>query len=368
MEARLPRVARWSRVARGLCLAAVATVASLLCAEAAVRALVPAPKTSDLRMLLPDGSAAPMAEALHYLYHYGERERQAEGPRGRLPASMTQRIAYDRPDWDYFDSDGAVVYSTNSLGFRDEEFAVEPTDGELRILALGDSFTFGLGVSLELAWPQVLESSLRADLGPRPVEVIVGGWPNTAPQDYAAWFAADGVAFRPDIVVLGLCLNDMAPVPMLAFPAPEIEAPWLGGVSSLATRVQRALAARRAREAAVVDHGTSLDVDPKPWEACRAGILAIRAAAEAAGARFALAILPMMSGLGDRYPYARMHAEAARFAVENGIECVDLLPEFDGVADEDVQVHQLDQHPNHVGHARIARGVRAFLDANGWLR
>ena len=76
--------------------------------------------------------------------------------------------------------------------------------------------------------------------------MIVAGWPNTAPQDYAPWFATDGVAFRPDVVVLGLCLNDMAPVPMLAFPAPEVGEPWLGGASVLASRLQQALAARDA--------------------------------------------------------------------------------------------------------------------------
>jgi lysophospholipase L1-like esterase len=348
-------------------LACVATAASLVLAEGAVRVFTPAPKSSELRMLLPDGSAAPMAEALHYLYHYGERGRQGPGPRGRLPASMTQRIAYDRPDWDYFDEDGAVVYGTNALGFRDEEFAVEPRAGELRVLALGDSFTFGLGVRLDLAWPQVLESSLRAELAPRPVEVIVAGWPNTAPQDHAPWFAEDGAALRPDIVVLGLCLNDMAPVPMLAFPAPEPGEPWLGGTSALLGRIQQAIAARRARSI-VPDYGASLTADPQPWELCRAGILAIRAAAEQAGARFGLAILPMMSGLGDEYPYAGMHAEAARFAEEHGIDCVDLLPEFDDLTDDEVQVHLLDQHPNHVGHARIARGVRAFLEEKGWVR
>lgn len=348
-------------------MAFVATAASLLLAEGAVRVLAPAPKTSELRMLLPDGNPAPMAEALHYLYHYGERQRQGPGPRGRLPASMAQRIAYDRPDWDYFDDDGAVVYATNALGFRDEEFAVAPRDGELRVLALGDSFTFGLGVRLDLAWPQVLEASLQNDLAPRPVEVIVAGWPNTAPQDYAPWFAEDGLALRPDVVVLGLCLNDMAPVPMLAFPAPEVGEPWLGGASALLVRVQQALAAQRARSA-VPDHSASLRADPKPWELCRAGILAIRAAAEQAGARFVLAILPMMSGLGDAYPYAGMHAEAARFAAEHGVTCIDLLPEFDDLTDDEVQVHPLDQHPNHVGHARIARGVRAFLEEKGWIR
>ena len=360
-------MARRSKLGKVLCLAAIATALSLLLAEGAARVLLPAPKSSDLRMLLPDRGAAPMAEALHYLYHYGERERQGAGPRGRLPASMTQRIAYDRPDWDYFDDDGAVTYATNALGFRDEEFEVLPREGELRILALGDSFTFGLGVPLEFAWPQVLEASLRTDLAPRPVEVIVAGWPNTAPQDYAPWFATDGVAFRPDVVVLGLCLNDMAPVPMLAFPAPEVGEPWLGGASVLASGLQQALAARDAR-ARVPDHGAALEADPVPWELCQAGILAVRDAAEAAGARFVLAVLPMMSGLGPDYPYARMHGAAIGFAAEHGIDCVDLLPELDGLTDEQVQVHLLDQHPNHVGHARIARGVRTFLDAQGWIR
>ena len=51
--------------------------------------------------------------------------------------------------------------SINSAGLRDDEIPREKPDGEFRILALGDSFTFALGVRLEDIWAQQLERILK---------------------------------------------------------------------------------------------------------------------------------------------------------------------------------------------------------------
>src|SRR5512134_166244 len=67
--------------------------------------------------------------------------------------------------------------SINADGFRDREFPVE-RGAAARIVALGDSVTFGWGVPAEDAWPKQLERLLAADGGPDP-EVLnlgVGGY------------------------------------------------------------------------------------------------------------------------------------------------------------------------------------------------
>ncbi|HEY4003486.1 MAG TPA: hypothetical protein VGO93_31755, partial [Candidatus Xenobia bacterium] len=70
----------------------------------------------------------------------------------------------------------------NSLGFRDREFDVA-RGKSLRILAVGDSTTYGWGVNIEQAWPKILEQRLRgAGLD---VEVLDLGQPGTGPPQYA---------------------------------------------------------------------------------------------------------------------------------------------------------------------------------------
>jgi len=45
------------------------------------------------------------------------------------------------------------------------------------------------------------------------------------------------------------------------------------------------------------------------------------------------------------------------FCESEGIEYVDLRKKFLGLKDEELWVHPMDQHPNHIGHRLIAEGV-----------
>lgn len=98
----------------------------------------------------------------------------------------------------------------NSLGLRDREYAREKPAGTRRVLVLGDSVTFGIGVPAEETFPARLE----ARLAPRdpPVEVLnlgVGGYDTL---DEVIAFEARGLDLGPDVVVVGYCLNDLAEV------------------------------------------------------------------------------------------------------------------------------------------------------------
>jgi len=101
-----------------------------------------------------------------------------------------------------------VHITTNSLGLRGPEIGPKPA-GVRRVLALGDSFTFGHAVEASEAWPAVLQELLDARGGPR-YEVVnagIGGY-GTAQQ----LLLYDELQSRvePDLVVLGFAVvNDV---------------------------------------------------------------------------------------------------------------------------------------------------------------
>ncbi len=93
----------------------------------------------------------------------------------------------------------------NSLGLRGPELDFD-NQTALRILLLGDSFTFGYGLNREESFAGRLEAMFE-EAG-REVMVInagVAGW-GTSQQ---LVFARDNMAlFRPDVVILSICEND----------------------------------------------------------------------------------------------------------------------------------------------------------------
>jgi lysophospholipase L1-like esterase len=108
----------------------------------------------------------------------------------------------------------------NELGLRDRN-PEKKQDGELRILLLGDSVTFGWGVPIEATFGRKLESTLASKLE-RPVRTVntgVGGY-NTV-QEYAVLRAYADV-IEPDIVVLLYVKNDIEPNDSPFDPWPQV--------------------------------------------------------------------------------------------------------------------------------------------------
>lgn len=99
--------------------------------------------------------------------------------------------------------------STNAEGFRDRDYDAEKPPGVARIVGLGDSVMFGWGVGDGEDYLAVLEAKLEAEsLGAR-FEVL-----NTAVPGYngvmeLATLKEKGLRYRPDLVIVGFCGNDM---------------------------------------------------------------------------------------------------------------------------------------------------------------
>jgi hypothetical protein len=93
----------------------------------------------------------------------------------------------------------------NNLGFRDRDFAVRRS-GAKRVLAIGDSFTYGWGVDGEESWPKVMERELRR--GGLDIEVANLGAPGAGPREYAAVAERAIPLLRPDLIVVGMLQAD----------------------------------------------------------------------------------------------------------------------------------------------------------------
>ncbi|MGO9620664.1 MAG: hypothetical protein ACLPT6_04580 [Desulfobaccales bacterium] len=91
------------------------------------------------------------------------------------------------------------TYSNNSLGLRgSKEYAFERHTDQ-RILFLGDSFTYGLGVNDDQTFPYLTEKHLISEK--IPAEVINAGNPGRG-TDYALkFYQVLGAKFKPDLTV-----------------------------------------------------------------------------------------------------------------------------------------------------------------------
>jgi hypothetical protein len=94
--------------------------------------------------------------------------------------------------------------SSNSRGLRgSSEHAYEKPPGTLRILALGDSFTFGSEVSDNETWTYYLEKLVPGS------EVINFGVQGYGHDQMLLYLQEEGVKYHPDIVILGFLAIDM---------------------------------------------------------------------------------------------------------------------------------------------------------------
>ncbi len=98
----------------------------------------------------------------------------------------------------------------NSHGLRDDEIPLEKPEGETRILALGDSFTFALGIRFEDLYAQQLERLLNERYAaPRRFQVINAGVAGYNTRQELIYLLADGFAYQPDFIAVGFYWNDL---------------------------------------------------------------------------------------------------------------------------------------------------------------
>jgi lysophospholipase L1-like esterase len=99
-------------------------------------------------------------------------------------------------------------YQINAAGLRDTSSA-SPTKqaGTYRIVTIGDSFTFGMGVDLEDTYPKQLERILSTEN--LPVQVINCGVIGHNMWQHLETLKRKALPYQPDLIVLGIFEDDL---------------------------------------------------------------------------------------------------------------------------------------------------------------
>ena len=102
----------------------------------------------------------------------------------------------------------ATQYFINSAGYREREFVQQPRGDTIRVVVLGDSVVFGVGVEQEERFTKLVEDTLNRGGVRRRIEVLkLGVGSYSAGQSYLS-LREEALAQDPDVVVFAHFAND----------------------------------------------------------------------------------------------------------------------------------------------------------------
>ena len=338
-----------------------------------------------------------------------------------------------RPNVDgVHDQEGSfeTTFTTNSMGLRDEEGAGLTRERPVRVVALGDSFTWGFGVNDDEIYTSVIE-----ELEPR-IEVVNLGVTAYGLRQEINYFRKLGTSMDPDIVLLALVMNDITdplrirpgesvaqwmdrigmrpaeqpdPAPEEVRPPSEESwsigkiKPWLADHSVLYRAATDVINTNKTVVDLLVWLGIKgelagfeeLDSNLRPFlvdypesvvesvEQTKSEILELRDIVNAAGARLLVVVVPALQAVDRR---ARMNSIAytkyydedfdvdkpfrlmAEFGEEEEIAVLNTVSSIREAAESDSYPYlRSDMHFNPVGHRVFAGEIVEFLRANSWI-
>ncbi len=122
--------------------------------------------------------------------------------------SDNKRLIYElKPNLDRSFGHNKLV--TNSAGMREsEEFSLDKPEGTLRIVGVGDSGMWGWSLDQGNGYMEVLEEELKKAEGLPEVQVLNMSVPGYNTYQELQMLESKGLAYQPDVVVIGWCDND----------------------------------------------------------------------------------------------------------------------------------------------------------------
>jgi lysophospholipase L1-like esterase len=249
------------------------------------------------------------------------------------------------PPWQDFNRDGV----------RDRAHALEKPEAVHRVICLGDSVTFGPDAHAEDAYPQRLQAELDAR-GPYAEVFNLSLWGWSTYRERLA-YEQIGRRYRPDQVLLGICLNDVADLSALRRPPA-----WLVALHRRSALVRWAIDAEGRHVRGIAELFETPD-SPR----VRAGferlfdeIRQLEQAVEADGAELGVLVFPFRPQLGSRPPEPAAQQRIAAFCVERGLPFLDLLPALRELGESALEPDD-GIHLSPAGCARVAQEILARM-------
>jgi len=288
----------------------------------------------------------------------------------------------NQPDFRAY-AHGNIRVRTNHMGYRGEEMEVQKPPGAIRILALGDSVTWGVGVNDDRIYLARLEQTLNARYS-RPLRVQTV---NTAVIGYSLYqelltLERDGPALSPDIVLVGFVLNDAYPTEDPFFNVNSLHEPRKEGVRRRAYsdpppapfhlyRLSRTLARRALDRFHESNRSPRANYDWQPgsfeqrsWPVMQHHFQRMAELSKTRHFRLLIILFPtgtqFRSGSLDPFPQSMIKD----FMKSEGIDYLDL---FDTLRGRQDGAFRDEMHLTPLGHQEVAESILRNLDERHWL-
>ena len=321
-----------------LALALTSCLAALIIAELAMRTRDPVPYMQPPTRLAGDA----WRELLH---------RKSDIP------GLAYELAPNRQKHEH----GALI-SINSYGMRDDEPQSERSDMR-RVVVVGDSFTFGFGVSGDETYPNVLERLLNERSGDGQFEVLNFGVGGYATRDEVLTLRYKGMRWDPELVIVGYTLNDpeIDPIQPLQqyFQVPR----WWQHSELLRTMAWRKYKWDK-RRLGRRDYYRYLHAHPRKWRSVVDGFEEIGAMAREKGIPALVVIFPETLRRWSPYLYEDLHHLVADTATQKGLHVPDLYDTFSAFPAADLALSPDDHHPSRLAHELAAKAISNWMAAH----
>jgi len=301
-----------------------------------------------------------------------------------------------RPGWSGDEFEAPVTI--NSKGLRNPEIAYEKPEGSYRVLALGDSWTFGFRMKEPDAYPRQLERILQASAArrgdTRRIEVINAGVVGYSTDQEAAYLKTEGWKYSPDLVVVNFypvndthnklykyqrraALRELHPWLLALYEWPQhlyLRQFLKGARRTLKQKVGNARVHAAAKIGVEDKGGRALaendwtgpyhDGD-RGWEAVKTSLAEIGELGRTHHHETLVALLPDALDLArysDRY-HPRIAPMVHDAVAAAGLAFFDLEPVFRPWRDRNAEVRMAHQrHPNAFGYGLIAQAIATEIE------
>lgn len=283
---------------------------------------------------------------------------------------------------------GFIRVDTNSLGYRGPEVSAGKSPGTFRILGLGDSVMWGLGVQERDTTLRVLEQVLQTRYGEskgvrfEAVNTAVSGYSN---YQELVTLQRYGLPLCPDMVILGFVFNDSYPSvdpfsnvwtfhqpakekagPFI--PRPEVEYPLhlLTFLRAVAKRQSKAVRAHLAIPVSAV-YGTwaANGVEMESWPVLQGHLRKLKSLGDENAFHVLVLLFPTYSEVNSgRFPAVYQNVVGPFLASEK-IPYIDLYDVFRASGANSQFTDYI--HPNGAGHRTVALEVNRYMQENHWL-
>lgn len=258
----------------------------------------------------------------------------------------------------------------NSEGFRDKEHSLEKSPDLKRIITLGDSITAGWGVRFEENYPRRLECILNKRHKVEVINISKPGW-NTVREVYE--LENFGLKYKPDIVILGYCLNDTERAETdrrtRRFRRITLYRKPTGIWSFLVKRFMFFRLIYKTKEdlrvrRAFIDYINYIYSDKYAgWKHTETAFYRLKELSIKNRFKVLVVIFPFLNYSFKSYPFKTAHKRVRQLCYKYSFAFLDLLPLYKKYSNYELMAEPgRDPHPNALAHKIAAEAIADFIE------